>query len=297
MPVLLVGTRDGLHRLDVGDNAFAQGKVVTALTRQGMAWWAICDRREIWSSGEDGSFAQTGAIVGDEATCMMALPDALLIGTAGAHLLRLEGRSVEHVAAFDKLPGRDRWYTPWGGPPDTRSMATDGSSGVWINVHVGGIVRSLDAGRTFEPTALDIDSDVHQVILDGGELLAATAVGLASSIDGGESWIIEDEGLHATYLRAVGVAGGWTLVSASEGPDGERSCLYRKNPDRREFERCSNGLPEWFGDNIDTGCLATSGHLVAIGTTQGTLFLSADCGENWLPVSVGLPPVTCLAIV
>ena len=79
----------------------------------------------------------------------------------------MDGTStIEHVVVVrrttEDVPfteGRDRWYTPWGGPPDTRSM-TSADGKVYANVHVGGVVRSADAGRTWQPTALDIDADV-----------------------------------------------------------------------------------------------------------------------------------------
>src|SRR5437763_19482 len=65
----------------------------------------------------------------------------LLRGTRKARLLRIgENAAVELVGGFDRAPGRDGWYTPWGGPPDTRSISEDRQS-VFVNVHVGGVLR------------------------------------------------------------------------------------------------------------------------------------------------------------
>src|SRR2546429_115455 len=82
--------------------------------------------------------------------------------------------------------GRDRWFTPWGGPPDTRSISEDDEA-VYVNIHVGGILRSVDCGRTWQPT-LPIERDVHKVLARPGRLYAASARGLAVSPDSGETW-------------------------------------------------------------------------------------------------------------
>jgi len=130
-----------------------------------------------------------------------------------------------------------------------------------------------------------------------GLLLAATAFGLAISADGGDSWSFETEGLHATYLRAVAIAGDTVLVTASMGPSGKRAAIHRKPLGRSEpFERCRRGLPEWFSANIDTACLVASGTTVAFGTADGLVFLSPDQGRSWEKVVTGLPPIHCVAI-
>jgi hypothetical protein len=110
---------------------------------------------------------------------------------------------------------------------------------------------------------IDGQTIVHRVLAHPavpGRVFAASAVGLVMSADGGESWRILTDGLHARYLRAVAVAGETVLVSASTGPGGRRAALYRTRADGQgEFERCCQGLPEWLGDNVDTHCLAARG--------------------------------------
>src|SRR5207247_1570407 len=132
------------------------------------------------------------------------------------------------------------------------------------NVHVGGVVRSTDGGAAWSPT-IDIDADVHQVLAGpGATVVAAAAVGLCVSDDDGATWSVVDEGLHATYCRAVAIAGDTVVVSASTGHQGRQSALYRRpiaGP-QRPFERCRDGLPEWFSDNVDTFCVAADGATV-----------------------------------
>jgi len=87
-----------------------------------------------------------------------------------------------------------------------------------VNVHVGGIVRTRDAGETWEPT-IDICTDVHEVWAGEPVVFAACALGPCPvSEDRGDSWCIEDEGLHATpELVAFGTPQGRVFASQDEG--------------------------------------------------------------------------------
>jgi len=128
-------------------------------------------------------------------------------------------------------------------------------------------------------------------------LLAAAGVGLATSSDGGKSWQFDTEGLHGTYLRAVAVAGGTVLVTASTGPRTKHAAVYRKALDgNKNFERCQSGLPDWFSANIDTFCLTASGSRVAFGTSEGSAFVSSDEGQSWTVAAQDLPPVKSVAL-
>ncbi|MFQ5520753.1 MAG: hypothetical protein ACE5FK_05100, partial [Candidatus Methylomirabilia bacterium] len=259
---------------------------------------ALVDGRTIWRSRRDGSWEQLASLP-YPGTCLAPMTAGLLVGTAGAHLLRLEKGRLARVEPLEEVEGRHEWYTPWGEPPDTRSISTDAAGAVYVNVHVGGVVRSTDRGRSWQPT-LDIHTDVHQVLAHPARarlVLAAAAVGLGVSSDRGGSWRFETDGLHARYLRAVAVAGDRVLVSASTGPEGTRAALYRKRLGQNErFERCRQGLPEWFTSNIDTSCLAASGATAAFGTDEGLLFCSTDGGRSWEIVSKDLPRVRCVSI-
>jgi hypothetical protein len=141
---------------------------------------------------------------------------------------------------------------------------------------------------------------VHQVLAHptrADVVLVAAAEGFGMSEDGGDVWKFTTAGLHAHYLRAVAVAGETVLVSASTGPGGRRSALYRKSLDSDgPFERCTDGLPAWFNDNIDTACLVANGPLVVFGTEDGRVFQSLDAGERWQLLAKGLPPVSCLTL-
>lgn len=302
MPTFLVGTVEGLRRFSPGGDGSREelaGHSVTGLARGGdRSWWALLDGTSVWCDADgdgDGAWAEAATIDGPPGTCLVASGADVFVGTAEAHVLRVRSGRVERLAGFEAAGGRDGWYTPWGGPPDTRSMAVGPDGALYANVHVGGILRSTDGGETWQPT-IDVDTDVHQV-LASASVLAPSALGLANSADGGDSWGVVTDGLHATYLRAVALAGADVLVSASTGPDGQQSAVYRRRGGRGRFERCREGLPEWLTGNIDTGWLAATGADAAFATAGGTVFVSADSGGSWETLATGLARPTAVAVV
>ena len=92
-------------------------------------------------------------------------PFVLLIGTEPPQIYRLNGSTsaTEKMESFEQLECRKEWFTPWGGPPAVRSMAASQGGNVYADIHVGSIMRSSDAGYTWEPVNPQLNKDVHQV--------------------------------------------------------------------------------------------------------------------------------------
>jgi hypothetical protein len=252
----------------------------------------VGDRHLYWHG--DAGWNEIGEAPG--LRCAVDAPGGLVVGTEGAHLLRLGPTGLTRIDAFETVEGRDDWYTPWGGPPEVRSLACTADNVLLANVHVGGIARSDDAGRTWQPT-IDIHFDVHQVrsIWGRGDLVvAAAAVGLCVSRDGGRTWRVRAEGLHATYCRAVAVPDGSILVSASEGPRGKQSAIYRTSiHGDTPFER----VTDWMTGNVDTAALDGFGDHAVFGTADGDVWESDDAGATWERTHHGLAPVTSVSLV
>ena len=287
---VLVGTAAGLVDAGSGRPVAFEGHDVVAVAGE----WAVLDGHQL--RRRDG--APGPELDGPRITCLDARPDLEpLVGTSEAHLYRM-GADATRVHAFDLAEGRGQWYTPWGGPPDARSVCTAPTGTILVNVHVGGIPRSDDGGASWKAT-IDIHHDVHQVLaLDGGRAVAACAHGLATSHDDGLSWEVHDDGLHATYSRAVAVSGATVLLSASSGPQGRQAAVYRR-PSGADgpFERCRSGLPEWLEGNVDTSWLAGSENgEAAFATRAGDVYVSSDEGVTWTHAASGLPSVRCLVL-
>lgn len=319
MPTILAGTATGLLSFDAAGaerRSYLDGHDVRALAPA--SWtrlWAVVDRREVWCTGRLSPADQRKAAwdrvaslddwpdaAGMEAQCIADTrandPEGILVGASHARLLKVSGDGrLEPVVSFDQAPGRDSWYTPWGGPPDTRTITEDRET-VFVNIHVGGVLRSRDQGATWAPT-IDINADVHRVVTGAGRVYAAGARGLSVSDDGGDSWGLSAAGLHATYCRSVAVSGPALLLSASDGPGGGRAALYRSSLDADAFERCQEGLPRWFQGNIDSLCLDAlpNGALAAFATETGEVYASADGGSAWRRLAEGLASVRCVLVL
>jgi len=299
MPDVVIGTEDGLHTLGVNGRPKMGGHSVDHIAVTAGDIWAVSDGRTVWHDSGTGEWSSVVQLAEDRANCLLVTEDRTLVGAGGASLIEVVDGELSRVESFDRAPGREAWYTPWGEPPDVRSMARGVEGTLYVNVHVGGIVRSLDEGRTWTET-VDIESDVHQVVADpdrSEHAYAASARGLALTTDGADKWEFIDEGLGTSYCRAVALSAASVYVSVSLGPGGHRSALYRRPLGSGVFQRCVEGLPEWFSDIINTFCLAARDQFVVVGDADGTVYASLDDGATWQMAAEGLPGIRCLAIV
>jgi hypothetical protein len=300
MAEILVGTSSGLHRFTASGELVKiehATREVTTIAPEGWELWAILDGSEVvHTAGVDWWF-HVGKLRGLRGKCIADTRAGVIVGTSEGHLYRIAGKGLERVRSFDMAPGRKEWFTPWGGPPDTRSITEDGDT-VYVNVHVGGVLRSSDHGESWQPT-IDIGADIHRVTTGQRRVYAAGASGLHVSQDRGDTWSLSDEGLRGNYCRGVTVCGDTVLVSGADGANGGHSAIYRTGVEGRSFERCTQGLPEWFRTNIDSLCLDAfpDGSLAAFATEEGRLFLSADKGGSWSQIAGGLPGPTRVQLI
>jgi photosystem II stability/assembly factor-like uncharacterized protein len=298
--LVIAGTSEGLQFLNADQHVEMTGHSITAITANSNGLWAIADRNSIWHRDLNQKWERVVWINDMQLNCILSVQDAILVGTSGACLLRVsEDRNLSRIECFESVEGREEWYTPWGGLPDLRSMAVGSSGELYVNVHVGGILRSDDQGQSWRPT-INVLADVHEVRTAAshpGLVLAATARGLAISWDRGNSWTFDRAKLHDDYARAVALCQETILMSASTGPTTKKAALYRRSLDSEgAFEKCNRGLPEWFSDNINTGTLATLESTAAFGTKDGQIYLSNDVGVTWQQIAAGLAPIQCLGL-
>jgi hypothetical protein len=239
-----------------------------------------------------------------ELSCCMAVRNTIYVGTDDARLLRLsdKGAVLEPIDGFDKVAGRSAWFAGLAivngqrvGPPlGIRSVAANSNGSIlFANVHVGGIPRSIDGGRSWQPT-IEINSDVHEVCAhhaDPGIVVAAAAVGLCISWDSGAIWTIEWEGLHAPHCSAVAISGDDILFSAAKDPFAAEGRIYRRplRPDGI-LAAVEGGMPTWTEGIVDTGCIAANGSSIAVADRAGNVYGSEDFGRAWSRRVSRLPP-------
>ncbi len=311
-PTILVATwGDGLFAV-TGDGRTQEiaNQPVRGLAPDGRGGaLAIVGRHSLRRRAPSGEWA-TVATSEFELSCCMAVRDTIYVGTDDARMLRLShgGGVLDPIDGFDSVAGRDTWFAGSAivngqrlGPPlGIRSVAANSNGSIlFANVHVGGIPRSMDGGRTWQPT-IDINSDVHEVRAHPANpdiVVAASAIGLCISRDAGATWTIERDGLHASYCSAVAFSGDDILLSASTDHFAAQGRIYRR-PIRPggEIAAVQDGLPTWIKGIADTGCIATNGSTIAVVDGAGTMYRSTELGLAWSRISGELPTPSSVLI-
>ena len=308
--VLTATWGDGVFVID-GENRHHElaGQPVHALAPDGHGGaLAIVSGHSLRRRTSDGHW-MTIATSEFQLACCAAVGDLIYIGTDDARVLRVSGGNVEQLRGFDDVAGRDEWFAGSAvingqrvGPPlGIRSMtATVDGRALLANVHVGGIPRSTDGGATWHPT-IDIFTDVHEVCAhptDPNIAIAAAAAGFCISEDGGATWAVEEDGLHATHCSAVAFLGNDVLVAASTDHFAMQGAVYRRPlAARQPFVPVGGGLPRWIDGIADTRCIATRSSAAAVADRAGNLYVSTDAGRTWLRRVDGLPQPSSVVIV
>jgi hypothetical protein len=303
-PTILVATwGDGLFAV-TGDERTREiaNQPVRGLAADGRGGaLAIVGRHSLRRRSPGGEWT-TVATSEFELSCCMTARDTIYVGTDDARMLRLsDGGVLDPMDGFDNVAGRDAWFAGSAivngqrvGPPlGIRSVAANSNGSIlFANVHVGGIPRSMDGGRTWQPT-IDIASDVHEVRAHPAnpEIVAAAAgVGLCISRDSGATWIIEREGLHAPHCSAVAFSGNDIIFSAATDPFAAEGRIYRRPVTLDgSLVAVEGGIPAWLEGIADTGCIAANGSSIAVADRAGNLYGSDDFGRAWSRSGTRLP--------
>jgi hypothetical protein len=268
----------------------------------------IVDGHSLRQRAPDGAWREV-ANTALELSCCVAAGDVIYAGTDDARVLRVgDDGALEELRGLDAVAGRETWYAGsavingqrMGPPLGIRSITATSHGAILANVHVGGIPRSADGGATWQPT-IAVDSDVHEVRAHPERpniVIAAAAIGLCVSGDGGVTWNVEQEGLHAAYCSAVAFAGDYLFVSAADDHFAAEGAVYWRRVDGHDpLVAVGGGLPKWTSGIVDTGCIAARGAAIAVVDQKGSLYVSADTGRSWSRQASGLPPPSGVLIV
>ncbi|MFK7957394.1 MAG: WD40/YVTN/BNR-like repeat-containing protein [Lysobacterales bacterium] len=239
-----------------------------------------------------------------------AVDGKVFVGTDNAQIWALdEERKLRQIDNFDVIDGRASWFAGTAivdgkevGPPlGVRSLHGANGGKLFANVHVGGIPRSMDGGGTWSPT-IDVNLDAHQVCVDSRNsdcVVAASAEGLCISYDGGKTWSVHTEGLHAKYCSGVDIVGQTIFVAASEHHFSPQGAIYRRTLEQGEqaLEKVTGGLPDWLDGIVDTSCIASRNDWMALVTARGSIYASEDAGCGWTKREETLPGVSSVVLL
>jgi photosystem II stability/assembly factor-like uncharacterized protein len=263
---------------------------------------------------------EVGSISGFEELSSLAVaphdPDRLLAGMEPSALFRSEdgGRTWREDAAIRKMSQTNGWSVPWSeAKGHIRTLAIDPNDPrrIYLAIEVGGVVRTEDAGETWENVHGGIHDDVHSVAVnprDGSILYAATRHGFGRSEDYGRTWRRIDGFEGQGYARPLAVnperpeqlftAAATTGPGGFHRPDVGSECgIFRSDDGGLNWARLSNGIPAHFKPYIDAMdvdplCPAR----VAFADVEGHIFESHNSGESWRQTAQ-VPPVRRLLMV
>jgi hypothetical protein len=300
MALILVATSRGCRAFHDGvETVELPGRLIWAIAHDaGGACIAIVDGKEIWrrSAGALWTLAATADV---PLASIVSVNGKIFAGAMGEAALFSIGPDniVQREKGFDAVPGRSEWVG--NGPPlHVRSLtATAGGDAILAAVHVGGIPRSSDGGKSWAPT-IPIQYDVHEVRGHPSSPLvaAAAAVGLCVSRDAGRTWTVMADGLEAPHSSlAVAVLADEVIFSIQEGPFAAWSQIWRWSGG--PLEQVRQGLPEWLKGKVDTGHIAAGNGQAAIVDGGGDLWLSAAGSSGWRRMATDLPDALSVQIL
>ncbi len=235
-------------------------------------------------------------------------PETVYAGSEPAAVFQSDdgGISWRERDGFRAVPEASQWFfhseTRDSHVRDLRASPHDPNH-LYAGIEVGGMVRSRDAGATWQQLP-GLDDDIHCVNLSAdrpNRVYVATASSPFRSDDGGDHWESINSGLERRYTLHLAAAPDdadlvLVTVSANAG---------RKDP---QFYRSTNGGRNWqlvealgHGENASDMAVAfewdpQSPDRVYAGTDGGKLFCSEDRGESWDQLPVSLPSVAVGAL-
>ena len=286
--------------------------------------WKSTDLGATWTrSGEGLSYEAGGESL--EAVWSLAPSDGgLYAGVKPAGLFRSEddGQSWTHVAGLQEHPTRPQWQGGGAGlilhsllvdPRDTKRL--------WVGISAVGVFHSADGGESWEARNRGTRADflpedqrypevgqcVHCLVMAPGMsdlLYQQNHCGMYRSDDGGQNWQSIEAGLPSSFgfPAAMHPRDPSTLFlvplngdTAGRYPPDGKPAVWRTRDGGATWEDLRNGLPQrnvFFAvlrQAMATDRLDPAG--IYFGTNSGSLFASADEGDNWMPIAEHLPTI------
>jgi hypothetical protein len=252
-------------------------------------------------------------------------PGALWAGTIPGGLFRSadRGESWELVRSLWDDPLRKAWTGGGYDYPGLHSICVDprDPAALTVGVSTGGVWSSADGGASwtigkgmrneymppgqeYEPVA----QDAHRLAAcaaDPDVIWCQHHNGIFRSVDRGATWdeIVDVE--PSVFGFAVGAHPhdpdtAWFVPAQKDEmriPVDGRMVVTRTRDGGKSFEVLSRGLPERHAYHLvyrHALDVDAEGERLAIASTTGSLWISEDAGDSWVPVTSTLPPIACV---
>lgn len=234
----------------------------------------------------------------------------IYVGTEPARLFFSDdlGASWTERPALTQVPSTGRWTFP--APPHiahTKHINYDKAdpNTLYISIEQGGLLRSRDAGETFE-VVQGMDDDVHRLVVDGGNWYVTGGDGVYASTNAGGSWEHRTTREHEiggypdqlVYLPSN--PSRMFIASAEHSPGSWREShnagarISRSDDAGRTWNILTEGLPDRMQGNVEAMIIEETPSTCRLlaATTAGEVYASEDAGESWSIVVDGLAPIS-----
>lgn len=223
-------------------------------------------------------------------------PSAIFRSTDG-------GQSWHEKTTLQEIPSKPTWSfppRPW--THHVRWIAPDPNVAdrIFVGIELGGVMRSLDGGATWEDRKPHSQHDCHTLATHPhapGLLYETAGGGFAASHDGGATWQGDDRGRRHHYLWGLAVDPGdpnTVIISGSPGPRGAHNDataeaqLYRRSGDE-PWQPLTDGLPEPKGTRAYVLATHAAEPGLFYAATKQDLYHSADGGVQWEKQRIAWP--------
>lgn len=236
------------------------------------------------------------------------------VGTEPAHLFYSDdlGHHWQELPALRSVPSVPRWHFP--APPHighVKHITFDprDSRVVYASIEVGGLLKSTDAGETWQEIH-GMYEDVHRLVINPqnpDRMYVTGGDGLYVTSDGGATWehwttrsadiggypdllVFHPRQPELMFIAAAKSSPGSWYTSRFAGAK-----ISRSRDGGRTWEVLRNGLPEeGLQASIEAMCLEDWGASFSLlaATTAGDVYCSDDGGEHWSRIISGLAPIS-----
>lgn len=229
----------------------------------------------------------------------------LWAGTEPSALFRSEdgGRTWQEKPGLQALPSKPTWSfppRPW--THHVRWIEPDATVAerIFAGIELGGVMRSLDGGETWEDRKPGSQHDCHTLRTHPaapGVVYEAAGGGFAESQDGGDTWRGDDAGRRHHYLWGLAVDPGNPETLVVSGSHGARSAHNDQYAEAMLYRRTGGGpwqpLREGLPDPQGTRAYVLATHRaepsVFYAATRCDLYRSTDAGASWEQLSIAWP--------
>jgi len=172
---------------------------------------------------------------------------------------------------------------------------------IFVGIELGGVMRSVDQGKTWEDRKLGSQYDCHTLAMHPTEkdiIYEAAGGGYAQSLDGGKTWETVNDGLDPyTYLVNIAVdpANPHTMVASAAkhartayNPETAETVIVRREKNE-PWTIVSEGLPKPEGSTVFSLLSHPSEPSVFYAVNNIGIYRSEDAGKSWKHLPVKWP--------